>query len=121
MRHAPLFGWIQDLSEPDHCYVTNLFGLIDWTPPSFLQIGIWPIIMGLTMIVQQKISSSINKSNTQNKTPEQKTQEKMMYFMPILFTYISISFPVCVIVYWTISNIIGIMQQQYVTKQINKK
>ena len=121
MRHAPLFGWIQDLSEPDHCYVTNLFGLIDWTPPSFFQIGIWPIIMGLTMIVQQKISSSINKSNTQDKTPEQKAQEKMMYFMPILFTYISISFPVCVIVYWTISNIIGIMQQQYVTKQINKK
>ena len=119
MRHAPLFGWVRDLSAPDTCYITNLFGLIDWTPPSFLQIGVWPIIMGITMLIQQKLSSAMNKNNAQNKTPEQKAQEKMLYFMPVLFTYISTSFPVSIIFYWTISNIIGIIQQQYVTQKIN--
>ena len=120
MRHAPLFGWVNDLSEPDMCYITNLFGLINWTPPGFLQIGIWPLIMGATMLVQQRITSTINKVDTTNETPEQKAQRKMMYFMPIFFTYVSISFPVSVILYWTISNIIGILQQQYVMKKINK-
>lgn len=120
MRHAPLFGWIHDLSEPDTCYITNLFGLINWTPPGFLQIGIWPLIMGTTMLIQQRITSAMNKPSVSNETPEQKAQRKMMYFMPIFFTYISISFPVSIILYWTISNIIGILQQQYVTKTINK-
>ncbi len=121
MRHAPLFLWTHDLSEPDTCYITNLFGLINWDPPSFLQIGVWPLIMGATMLLQQKISSAINGTASQEKTIEQKKQEQIMYIMPIIFTYISISFPVCIIVYWSISNIIGIIQQQYVTKQINKK
>ena len=117
MRHAPLFGWIKDLSAPDNLYIFNLFGLIDWTPPSFLQIGLCPIIMGLTMFLQQKLSSS-GKVQSQNKTSEQKMQENMMLFMPLLFTYICASFPVAVVIYWTISNIFSIIQQKIVTRSL---
>lgn len=117
MRHAPLFGWIRDLSAPDTCYLFNLFGLINWLPPSFLQIGIWPIIMGLTMILQQKLSMVSTSIDTDNR-PEQKMQRKMMYFMPVFFTFICASFPVSIVIYWTISNIIGLFQQRYVNKKI---
>lgn len=120
MRHAPLFGWIKDLSAPDNLYLFNLFGLIDWTPPSFLQIGLCPIIMGLTMFFQQKLSSSGNLQST-NKTSEQKMQENMMLFMPLLFTYICASFPVAVVIYWTISNIFSIIQQKVVTRSLYAK
>ncbi|MBQ9441320.1 MAG: membrane protein insertase YidC [Alphaproteobacteria bacterium] len=119
MRHAPLFGWIKDLSAPDSCYLFSLFGLLDWVPPSFLQIGLWPLIMGATMFIQQKMTSTTSNVK-ENKTPEQKAQEKMMLFMPILFTYVCASFPVSIVVYWTISNIIGIIQQKYVNNQIAK-
>ena len=119
MRHAPLFGWVKDLSAPDTCYLFSLFGLIDWTPPSFLQIGLWPLIMGATMLIQQKMTSTTS-NNIQEKTPEQKAQEKMMLFMPIFFTFICASFPVSIVVYWTISNIIGIIQQKYVNAKIAK-
>ncbi len=119
MRHAPLFGWVKDLSAADSCYLFSLFGLIDWTPPSFLQIGLWPLIMGATMIVQQKLTSTTSNVKVE-KTQEQRVQERMMLFMPILFTYICASFPVSIVVYWTISNIIGIIQQKYVNNQIAK-
>ena len=119
MRHAPLFGWIKDLSAPDSCYLFSLFGLIDWVPPSFLQIGLWPLIMGATMLIQQKMTSTTSNVK-ENKTPEQKAQEKMMLFMPIFFTYICASFPVSIVFYWTISNIIGIIQQKYVNDRVLK-
>jgi YidC/Oxa1 family membrane protein insertase len=112
MRHAPLFLWIHDLSAPDPLYVFNLFGLIDWTPPSFLRIGVWPIIMGLTMFLQQRLSST-KSANAVEKTSEQKMQENMMIVLPVMFTYICSSFPVGVVIYWTISNIISIIQQRY--------
>lgn len=117
MRHAPLFGWIKDLSAPDNLYIFNLFGLINWNPPSFLQIGLWPIIMGLTMFLQQKLSST-GKVQSANETSEQKMQKNMMLFMPLLFTYICASFPVAVVIYWTISNIFSIIQQRLVNKQL---
>ena len=117
MRHAPLFGWIKDLSAPDGLYIFNLFGLINWNPPSFLQIGLWPIIMGLTMFLQQKLSST-GKVQSANETSEQKMQKNMMLFMPLLFTYICASFPVAVVIYWTISNIFSIIQQRLVNKQL---
>ena len=120
MRHAPLFGWIHDLSAPDPLYLFNLFGLINWDPPSFLKIGIWPLIMGITMYLQQKFSTS-GKTKTVEKTSEQKMQENMMLFMPILFTYICASFPVAVVIYWTISNIFSMVQQYYVNKTIGKR
>lgn len=120
MRHAPLFGWIKDLSAPDSLYVFNLFGLINWNPPGFLQIGLWPIIMGLTMFLQQKISSA-GKFQSANETSEQKMQKNMMLFMPLLFTYICASFPVAVVIYWTISNLFSIIQQRLVNKQLGIK
>ncbi|MDR1488792.1 MAG: membrane protein insertase YidC [Holosporales bacterium] len=121
MRHAPLFGWIRDLSSADPLYITNFFGIIDWIPPKFLQIGVWPLIMGITMLLQQKISSSNGKNNTAQKTPETKLQENMMYILPIMFTYVCASFPVGVVVYWTISNLFGIFQQQYINRSLGKK
>ncbi len=122
MRHAPLFGWIHDLSAPDPLYLFNLFGLISWDPPSFLKIGVWPLIMGLTMYLQQKLSTTNNKMKAiVEKTSEQKMQENMMLFMPILFTYICASFPVAVVIYWTISNIFSMIQQYYVNKTIGKR
>lgn len=121
MRQAPLFGWIHDLSAPDSLYLFNLFGTIDWTPPSFLQIGVWPLIMGLTMFLQQKLTTIGKKRKIQivEKTSEQKMQENMMLIMPIMFTYICSSFPVAVVIYWTISNIFSMIQQYYVNRKIN--
>ena len=120
MRQAPLFGWIHDLSAPDSLYIFNLFGAIDWTPPSILQIGVWPLIMGLSMFLQQKLTSA-GKAKTAEKTSEQKMQENMMLIMPVMFTYICASFPVAVVIYWTISNIFSIIQQYYANKKIAKK
>ncbi|MDR0942265.1 MAG: membrane protein insertase YidC [Holosporales bacterium] len=119
MRHAPLFGWIQDLSAPDRLYVFNLFGLIDWTPPSFLQIGVWPLIMGLSMFLQQKLTTSSDKNA--EKTSEQRMQENMMLILPIMFTYICSSFPVAVVIYWTISNIISMVQQYFTNKSLERE
>ena len=112
MRHAPLFGWVHDLSAPDNCYILNLFGAINWQPPSILCIGIWPLVMGLTMLLQQKISSP----KTAAQTPEAKMQQNMMLIMPVMFTYICSSFPVGIVIYWTISNVFGIAQQYYINK-----
>jgi YidC/Oxa1 family membrane protein insertase len=112
MRHAPLFLWIRDLSAPDSLYIFNLFGAIDWTPPGFLHIGVWPIIMGITMFLQQKLSSAGNARSAE-KTSEQKMQENMMMVLPVIFTYICSSFPVGVVIYWTISNIVSVLQQRY--------
>ncbi|MDR1333226.1 MAG: membrane protein insertase YidC [Holosporales bacterium] len=119
MRHAPLFLWIRDLSAPDPLYIFNLFGVIDWTPPGFLRIGVWPIIMGLTMFWQQKLSSTQGPKSPE-KTSEQKMQENMMIVLPIMFTYICSSFPVGVVIYWTISNIISMIQQRYTTMRAEK-
>lgn len=120
MRQAPLFGWIHDLSAPDSLYIFNLFGAIDWTPPSFLQIGVWPIIMGISMLLQQKLTTIGKKKKiaSTEKTAEQKMQENMMLIMPILFTYICASFPVAVVIYWTISNLFSMAQQYYVNRKI---
>jgi YidC/Oxa1 family membrane protein insertase len=117
MRHAPLFGWIHDLSAPDPMYIFNLFGIINWTPPGILQIGIWPLIMGGTMLLQQKLANS--KKKRSEKTNEQRVQENMMVIMPIMFTYICSSCPVSVVIYWTISNIFSMIQQYYVNKKFN--
>ncbi|CAO5677757.1 MAG: Membrane protein insertase YidC [Holosporales bacterium] len=111
MRHAPFFGWIHDLSAPDPTTLFNLFGLIPFDPPSFLMIGLWPILMGLTMIVQQKL----------NPQPVDPTQAKMMLFMPIFFTYLFGSFPSGVVIYWTFSNILSIIQQKMIMNIAAKK
>jgi YidC/Oxa1 family membrane protein insertase len=101
MRHAPFFGWIQDLSAPDPTSFINLFGLLPFDAPSFLHIGIWPLLMGITMLVQQRI----------NPKPADPTQAKVMLILPIVFTYMFGSFPAGLVIYWTWSNILTILQQ----------
>ncbi len=101
MRHQPFFGWIKDLSERDPTSVFNLFGLIPWDPPTFLMIGAWPILMGLSMWVQQKL----------NPTPPDPIQAKIFMFFPIFLTIILAPFPSGLVVYWTINNILTIAQQ----------
>ena len=101
MRQQPFFGWIQDLSARDPTSVFNLFGLIPWDPPTFLMIGVWPILMGLTMYLQQKL----------NPTPPDPMQAKIFMFFPLFLTIILAPFPSGLVVYWTISNVLTIAQQ----------
>jgi len=101
MRHQPFFGWIRDLSERDPTSIFNLFGLIPWDPPTFLMIGAWPILMGISMYIQQKL----------NPTPPDPIQAKIFMFFPIFLTIILAPFPSGLVVYWTINNILTIAQQ----------
>ena len=101
MRHQPFFGWIKDLSERDPTSIFNLFGLIPWDPPSFLMIGAWPILMGISMFIQQKL----------NPTPPDPIQAKIFMFFPIFLTIILAPFPSGLVVYWTVNNILTIAQQ----------
>jgi len=101
MRHAPFFGWIKDLSGPDTMLVTNFFGLIPWEPTGFLALGILPIFMGFTMWLQMQMNPSSGDP----------MQRKIMLFMPIVFTFMLSQFSVGLVIYWTFSNILGILQQ----------
>ena len=111
MRHQPFFGWIKDLSAQDPTSLFNVFGLIPWDPPSFLIIGIWPILMGLSMWVQQKL----------NPAPTDPIQAKIFAFFPIFLTIILASFPSGLVVYWTINNILTIAQQWVIMKKTKIK
>jgi YidC/Oxa1 family membrane protein insertase len=104
MRHAPFFGWIQDLSAPDPTSLFNLFGLIPWDPPQMLMIGVWPLIMGITMFLQQKL----------NPAPADPTQAKIMMFLPLIFTFMLASFPAGLVIYWAWNNTLSILQQRYI-------
>lgn len=110
MRHAPFYGWIQDLSAPDPTTVFNLFGLIPWDPPSFLMIGALPLLMGITMFIQQKLSPQ----------PMDPMQAKMFLIMPVIFTYMMAQLPSAVVLYWTFSNILAILQQWVMTQMPQK-
>jgi YidC/Oxa1 family membrane protein insertase len=101
MRHAPFFGWIHDLSAPDPTSFANLFGLIPWTPPSILMIGAWPIIMGITMFLQQKL----------NPQPVDPMQARMFMALPVIFTYMLSAFPAGLVIYWAWNNTLSIAQQ----------
>ena len=111
MRHQPFFGWIKDLSAADPTTIFNLFGLIPWDPPSFMIIGIWPILMGASMWVQQKL----------NPAPADPIQAKIFAFFPLFLTIILASFPSGLVVYWTINNILTIAQQYVIVKQTTVK
>lgn len=111
MRHAPFFGWIHDLAAPDPTSFVNLFGILPFTPPSFLQIGVWPIIMGATMVIQQRM----------NPQPADPAQAKVMMIMPIMFTYLFASFPAGLVVYWTWNNLLSMAQQWLITKQMSNR
>jgi YidC/Oxa1 family membrane protein insertase len=107
MRHAPFFGWIHDLSAPDPTSIFNLFGLLPFTPPSFLMIGALPLFMGATMILQQRM----------NPQPTDPAQAKVMMLMPIMFTFLFASFPAGLVLYWAWSNLLTIAQQWFITRQ----
>ena len=114
MRHAPFYLWIQDLSAADPTSILNLFGLIPWDPqlymPKFLNIGIWPIIMGLSMYVQQKL----------NPQPADPMQAKIFMFLPIFFTFILAPFPAGLVIYWAFNNILSMGQQILIKKRLEK-
>jgi YidC/Oxa1 family membrane protein insertase len=108
MRHAPFFGWIHDLSAPDPTTVFNLFGLIPWTPPHFLMLGVWPLLMGATMFLQTKL----------NPQPADPVQAKVMLFLPVMFTFLFATFPAGLVIYWTWNNILSITQQWVIMKRM---
>jgi len=110
MRHAPFYGWIKDLSAPDPTTIFNLFGLLPFTPPQFLHLGALPIIMGITMWLQQKLAPQ----------PTDPMQAKIMMFLPIMFTFMLATFPSGLVIYWTWSNILGILQQWLLTRSEEK-
>ena len=111
MRHQPFFGWINDLSARDPTSIFNLFGLIPWDPPTFLMIGAWPILMGLSMYLQQKL----------NPTPPDPIQAKIFMFFPLFLTIILAPFPSGLVVYWTINNILTIAQQWIIIRRTTVK
>ena len=106
MRQAPFFGWIHDLSAPDPTTIFNLFGLIAWTPPGFLMLGAWPILMAITMYLQQKMSPE----------PADPIQATMMKLMPVMFLFMFSRFPAGLLIYWAWNNILSIVQQYYINK-----
>tara|TARA_B100000965_G_scaffold303619_1_gene262331 strand:- start:6776 stop:8464 length:1689 start_codon:yes stop_codon:yes gene_type:complete len=111
MRHQPFYGWIQDLSERDPTSIFNIFGLIPWDPPSFLLIGAWPCLMGVTMYIQQKL----------NPTPPDPVQAKIFMFFPLFLTVILAPFPSGLVIYWTINNILTMAQQVIIMKRTTVK
>ena len=112
MRHAPFFGWIKDLSAPDPTTIFNLFGLIPWDPLAtlgpnigpFLMIGVWPIIMGITMWFQMKL----------NPAPPDPTQKMIFDWMPLIFTFMLASFSAGLVIYWAWNNLLSVSQQSYI-------
>ncbi|MCR9221537.1 MAG: membrane protein insertase YidC [Alphaproteobacteria bacterium] len=111
MRHAPFFGWIHDLSAPDPLGVLTLFGLVDWQVPALLavvNIGLWPIIMGLSMYLQQKL----------NPAPTDPIQQKVFMLMPIMFTFLLAQFPAGLVIYWAWNNSLSIAQQYVIMRRM---
>ena len=108
MRHAPFYGWIDDLSAKDPTNLFTLFGLIPWAPPDFLSIGIWPIIMGVTMFLQQKL----------NPQPADPVQAKIFMFLPLFFTFLLATFPAGLVIYWAWNNLLSILQQWVIMRRM---
>ncbi|HET6469925.1 MAG TPA: membrane protein insertase YidC, partial [Geminicoccaceae bacterium] len=108
MRHAPFFGWIHDLSAPDPTSIFNLFGLIPWDPPHILMLGVWPLLMGLTMFLQQKL----------NPQPADPMQARIMMLLPVMFTFLFATFPAGLVIYWTWNNLLSIAQQWVIMRRM---
>lgn len=108
MRHAPFFGWIHDLSAADPTTVFNLFGLIPWHPPAVLMIGVWPCLMLVGMLLQRQM----------NPPPQDPTQAMMINYMPFFMTYIMSGFASGLVIYWTFSNLLSIVQQYVIMRSM---
>ena len=111
MRHAPFFGWVQDLSAPDPSNIFTLFGLLPFTLPAIIHLGVWPLIMGITMWLQMKM----------NPEPTDPTQKLIFSWMPLIFTFMLGSFPVGLVIYWAWNNFLSISQQYVIMKRYNVK
>lgn len=113
MRHAPFFGWIRDLSAPDPTNVFTLFGLVPWDPTAlpvighFLALGIWPLIMGVSMFFQMKM----------NPEPADPVQKTMFAWMPVIFTFMLGAFPAGLVIYWTWNNTLSVTQQYFIMRR----
>ena len=107
MRHAPFFGWIKDLSAPDPTSLFNLFGLLPYQVPEFLHIGVWPLLMGITMWLQMQL-------NPQQADP---VQQQIFNWMPVIFTFMLAAFPAGLVIYWAWSNTLSLAQQSYIMKK----
>ncbi|WP_029349593.1 membrane protein insertase YidC [Bosea sp. 117] len=113
MRHAPFFGWIRDLSAPDPTTLFNLFGVIPWDPSQvpvighFLMLGVWPIIMGITMWMQMKL----------NPAPPDPTQKAIFDWMPLIFTFMLASFASGLVIYWAWNNTLSVIQQSIIMRK----
>ena len=111
MRQMPFYGWIKDLSDKDPTSIFNLFGLLPYDVPSFLVIGAWPIAMGVSMWVQQKL----------NPAPTDPMQAKIFMFFPLFLTIILAPFPAGLVIYWTVNNILTMAQQLFIMKRTTVK
>ncbi|MFD0916894.1 membrane protein insertase YidC [Pseudahrensia aquimaris] len=111
MRHAPFFGWINDLSAPDPTSIFNLFGLLPFDVPLFLMIGVWPLLMGITMFIQMQM----------NPAPPDPTQQMIFKWMPVLFTFMLATFPAGLVIYWAWNNFLSILQQGTIMKRQGAK
>ena len=107
MRHAPFIGWIRDLSAPDPLSVFNLFGIINWTPPQILMIGVFHLLFGLTFLLQTKL----------NPAPTDPIQKTLFTWMPIFMIFIAANFPIGLVIYWAWNGLLSIMQQAYIMKK----
>lgn len=107
MRHAPFYGWIRDLAAPDPTSLFNLFGLLPYDVPSLLLIGVWPILMGITMYLQTAM----------NPAPADPVQQKVFALMPLFFTFLLASFPAGLVIYWTWNNTLSILQQYVIMRR----
>lgn len=112
MRQAPFFGWIKDLSAPDPTSILNGFGLMPWGVPELgvlnvINLGVWPLIMGITMFLQQRL----------NPQPPDPIQAKIFLFMPIMFTFLLATFPAGLVIYWAWNNTLSIIQQAFIMKR----
>jgi YidC/Oxa1 family membrane protein insertase len=112
MRHAPFFGWIQDLSAPEPTSFINLFGVLPFEAPYlFAHVGVWPIIMGITMYLQQKL----------NPQPPDPIQAKVFLALPFIFTFMLAAFPVGLVIYWAWNNALSILQQWVIMRRMGVK
>jgi YidC/Oxa1 family membrane protein insertase len=113
MRHAPFFGWIKDLSSPDPTNLFNLFGLLHFDPTQvplfghYLALGVWPVIMGITMWFQMKL----------NPTPPDPTQKMIFDWMPLIFTFMLAGFPAGLVIYWAWNNTLSVLQQSFIMRR----
>jgi YidC/Oxa1 family membrane protein insertase len=112
MRQAPFYGWIQDLSVRDPTTILNAFGLIPWQVPDLgplnvVNLGVWPILMGITMVLQHRL----------NPQPADPVQAKIFLFMPIIFTFLLATFPAGLVIYWTWNNILSVLQQYVIMRR----